>query len=296
MERLNLNHLKYFYLVAQEGTVTKAAEQLFVTPQTVSAQLALLEDSLGYALFDRIGKRLKLNNEGQLVLRYTEDIFKSCRELIAELKNLEHSHELVVSLGILDSIPKILGNQVLERVYAAFDNVRIITHETDFEQLLADLALNKLDMILSDRPVPPNVAIKAYSQHLITSPFTFFATAKLAKKLRANFPESLNDQNFLMPGERSVQYTHVVSWLSRRELRPRILGEFDDTELMKMLGQSGRGVFCAPSIISQSIQQQYRVKEIGHTDEITESYYSITPSRKTKNRVIDLIHAMYERN
>lgn len=293
MERLNLNHLKYFYQVAQEGTVTKAAERLFVTPQTVSAQLALLEESLGYALFDRIGKRLKLNTEGQLVLRYTEDIFKSCRELIAELNNLEHGQEIVVSIGILDSIPKILGNQVLERVYAEFDNVRIITHETDFEQLLADLALNKLDMILSDRPVPPNVSIQAYSQRLITSPFTFFATAKLAAKLRANFPTSLNDQNFLMPGERSVQYTHVRSWLSRMELRPRILGEFDDTELMKMLGQAGRGVFCAPSIISKSIQKQYRVKEIGHTDEITESYYSITPSRKTKNRVIDLIHAMY---
>lgn len=293
MDRLNLNHLKYFYQVAQEGTVTKAAEQLFVTPQTVSSQLALLEESLGYALFDRIGKRLKLNKEGRLVLSYTEDIFKSCRELFAELRDLEHQHTIVVSIGILDSIPKILGSQVLEHVYKAFDNVRIVTHETDFEQLLADLAVNKLDMILSDRPVPPNVSIKAYSQRLITSDFTFFATAKLAAKLRSNFPASLHEQEFLMPGERSVQYTHVLSWFSRLDIRPRILGEFDDTELMKMLGQTGRGVFCAPSIISESIQKQYRVKEIGRTDAITESYYSITPSRKTKNRVIDLIHAMY---
>ncbi|ABD82520.1 transcriptional activator NhaR [Saccharophagus degradans] len=294
MEQFNWNHLKYFYHVAREGSITKAAERLYVTPQTISSQLALLEDSLGYSLFDRHGKRLKLNQEGQLVLRYAEDIFKTGRELLAELKNAELSTRRVVSIGILDSIPKILSCQILDRVYSTSENIRIVTHETDFEQLLADLALNKLDMILSDRPVPPNVAVKAYSKLLTTSNFTFFATPKRARKLRASFPESLNHQHFLMPGERSVQYTHVLSWFSRLDLTPIILGEFDDTELMKMLGQQGRGIFCAPTIIAKYIQLQYGVKSIGTTDKIQESYYSITPERKIKNPVIELIHDMYK--
>lgn len=294
MEQFNWNHLKYFYHVAREGSVTKAADRLCVTPQTISSQLALLEDALGYSLFDRHGKRLKINQEGQLVLRYAEDIFKTGRELLAELKNAELSSRREVSIGILDSIPKILSCQILDRVYSTCENIRIVTHETDFEQLLADLALNKLDMILSDRPVPPNVAVKAYSKLLTTSNFTFFATPKRARKLRASFPESLNQQHFLMPGERSVQYTHVLSWFSRLDLTPIILGEFDDTELMKMLGQQGRGIFCAPTIIAKYIQLQYGVKSIGTTDKIQESYYSITPERKIKNPVIELIHEMYK--
>lgn len=132
MEQFNWNHLKYFYHVAREGSITKAAERLYVTPQTISSQLALLEDSLGYSLFDRHGKRLKLNQEGQLVLRYAEDIFKTGRELLAELKNAELSTRRVVSIGILDSIPKILSCQILDRVYSTSENIRIVTHETDF--------------------------------------------------------------------------------------------------------------------------------------------------------------------
>lgn len=293
MERLNLNHLKYFYWVVKEESVTKAANQLFVTPQTVSAQLALLEESLGYTLFDRIGRRLQINQEGKLVMSYAEDIFKSSRELLAELKQLDHSSGIDVSIGILDSIPKILSCQILDKVYNEIDDVRIVTHETDFEQLLMDIAVNKLDMIISDRPVPPNVSVNAYSKLLTTSNFTFFSSPRTAKKLQANFPTCLDDYNFLMPGERSVQYTHVLSWFSRHNIRPRILGEFDDTELMKMLGQYGRGVFCAPTIIADFIQKQYRVKEIGRTDEITESYYSITPHRKIQNQAVNLIHSMY---
>lgn len=294
MEQFNWNHLKYFYHVAREGSITKAAERLYVTPQTISSQLALLEGALGHSLFDRHGKRLRLNQEGQLALRYAEEIFRSGRELLAELKNAGQSGRPTVSIGILDSIPKILSSQILDRVYSAYSDVRIVTHETDFEQLLADLALNKLDMILSDRPVPPNVAVKAYSKLLITSNFTFFSVPKRARKLRANFPESLNQQNFLMPGERSVQYTHILSWFSRMDLNPIILGEFDDTELMKMLGQYGRGIFCAPTIISEFVQLQYGVKDIGSTEKIKESYYSITPERKIKNPVIELIHDMYK--
>ncbi|CAA0103708.1 Transcriptional activator protein NhaR [Zhongshania aliphaticivorans] len=294
MDRLNLNHLKYFYAVAQYDTVTMAAEKLFVTPQTVSAQLGLLEDAIGYSLFDRVGKRLHLNKEGQIALRYTEDIFRSYRELISELNNLESTQEIILSIGILDSIPKTLSSQIFEAVYAEFSNVRIVTHETDFEQLLADLAINKLDMILSDRPLPPNVSVKAYSRRLISSDFTFFATAKLAAKLRARFPLSLDGQTFLMPGERSAQFTHVFSWLSQMDIRPHILGEFDDTELTKLLGQSGHGVFCAPSIFSESIQRQYRVKEVGKTGDIHEDYYSITPSRQSKHQIVDHIHAMFD--
>lgn len=286
---MNLNHLKYFYEVAMRGGVTRASESLHVTPQTISAQLRLLEDSLGYELFEREGNKLIVNQEGKIVLDYAEEIFRMERELLSQIGSGEPQGRVSVSIGILDSIPKIWSSRAINKIYEQLDDVKVKTHETDFEQLLADLSLNKLDLILSDRPIPPNVSIRASNTLLLQSGFTFFAQAKYARKLSHQFPFSLDGQPMLLPGERSAQFSHILSWFDKLNIKPRVLGEFDDTELMKILGEQGHGVFCAPSIIAEPLQAQFKVREVGRTEEIRENYYAITSHRKIRNKAVEVI-------
>ncbi len=283
MSQLNYHHLYYFYITAREGSIAKAAQCLHLTPQTVSGQLSIFENYLGFKLFDRKGKRLVLNETGKMTLSYAEDIFALGDELLHSLKTEGPGEQFIFAVGVTDVIPKILSFDFLRNSFEMNEAIRLICREGDFESLQADLALNKIDLILSDRPLTPGSNLKAYSHLLGESGISFYTSHTQANALQANFPYSLDQQAFLISSDKSSQKVSLSAWFNDLQIQPNIIAEFDDTALMKFFGQSAYGIFCTPTIIEQHVIKQYNVAVIGRTEDIKERYYAISPERKIKH-------------
>jgi LysR family transcriptional activator of nhaA len=293
MTPLNYNHLYYFYAVATDGSIAKASARLNVTPQTISGQITTFEANIGSLLFDRKGKTLPLSEMGRMIYSYADEIFQLGDELKNVIATQEPSHWLTFTVGITDVIPKMLAYQLLNPVLNMDKPVRLICHEGDQDSLLAELAVNKLDMILTDRPLPPGSYVKAYNHQLTESGLTFFATKQLALECRKNFPQSVSGQPFLMQGKKAAIRQRLSLWLEKHGIVPNIVAEFDDSALMKSFGQSGYGVFIGPTIMEDHIVSQYNVKIIGRTNELKEQYYAVSPERRLKHpAIVEIVKAI----
>lgn len=286
MAKLNYHHLQYFHAIATHGSIAKASNVIHITPQTLSAQLSLLEEQLGYPLFDRKGKRLVLNEMGHITLSYAQEIFSLGDELLHSLKNHSTDFTYRFSIGVTDVIAKVFSFNFLKTIYTMDDSIKLVCKETSLEVLLGELAANKLDAVLSDTSLPVDSTLKAYSHLVGECGLSFFAHVNLAEKLADNFPKSLNKQPFFIAGKGSNQHLSVLSWFEQLNISPLIIGEFDDSILAKYFGQAGYGVFCAPSIIDKHVIEQFGVKLIGRTTDITEHYYLISPERKVKHPAV----------
>ena len=185
-----------------------------------------------------------------------------------------------------DVIAKVFSYSFLKEIYRMDDSIKLTVKETSLEVLLGELAVNKIDAILSDTSLPPNSPLKAYSHAIGKSGMSFFTHEKKADALIDQFPHSLNGTDFFIAGEGSNQRLNVLSWFERLNIAPNIMGEFDDSMLSKYFGHAGYGVFCAPTIIESHVLAQFNVKVIGRTKEITERYYLISPERKVKHPAV----------
>jgi LysR family transcriptional activator of nhaA len=286
---LNYNHLRYFYTIAKEGSIVKAAELLHVSPQTISGQLTVFETYLGVNLFDRKGKRLVMNDTGKLVYSYAEDIFALGAELQQSINTHDSNQPFVLNVGITDVIPKMLAVRILENCFELEGNVKLVCREGDFDSLLSELALNRLDLILSDRPLTPGRPIKAYNHLLGECGVSFYADKKTTTRLKKQFPESLHQHPFLICGDKSSLKISLQSWFDQEQIHPTIVAEFDDSAMMKYFGQSGYGVFSTPSIIEKHVAKQYGVSVVGSTDQVKERFYAISPERKIKHPGVKLL-------
>jgi LysR family transcriptional activator of nhaA len=292
MHKLNYHHLQYFHAIATQGSIAKASKTLHITPQTLSAQLIILEDQLGYSLFDRKGKRLVLNDIGHITFNYAQEIFNLGDELISSLKNQSTLFSYKFSIGVTDVIAKVFSFNFLKAVYDMDESIKLVCKETSLDTLLGELATNKLDAILSDTPLPAGSALKAYSHLVGKCGMSFFAAPSKAEKLRHNFPHSLDGEAFFLAGDASNQQLNVLSWFEQQGISPKIIGEFDDSILSKYFGQAGYGVFCTPTIIESHVIEQFGVSLIGQSTEITEQYYLISPERKVKHPSVQ--HLLHE--
>lgn len=286
MAKLNYHHLQYFNAIVKHGSIAQASKIIHITPQTLSAQLSTFEDQLGYLLFERKGKRLVLNEMGRLTYSYSEEIFSLGDELLYSLKNHSADFAARFSIGVTDVIAKVFSFHFLKQIYTMDSSIKLICKETSLEVLLGELAINKLDAILTDTPLPTTSPLKAYSHAIGKSGFSFFAHQNLADKLQVNFPQSLDGQSFFIAGEGTNQRLSVLSWFDQLNISPLIIGEFDDSILTKYFGQAGYGVFCAPTIIEDHVMEQFNVSIIGKTNDITEHYYLISPERKVKHPAV----------
>ncbi len=286
MAKLNYHHLQYFHAIATHGSIAKASNVMHITPQTLSAQLSLLEDQLGYSLFERKGKRLVLNDMGHITLSYAQEIFSLGDELLHSLKNHSTDFAFRFSIGVTDVIAKVFSFNFLKAIYTMDDSIKLVCKETSLDILLGELATNKLDAVLSDTPLPIGSPLKAYSHIVGKCGLSFFAHKDLAEKLQDNFPHSLDNRPFFTAGEGSNQHLSVNSWFDQLGISPIIIGEFDDSALAKYFGQAGYGVFCAPSIIDTHVIEQFGVELIGRTTDITEHFYLISPERKVKHPAV----------
>ena len=283
---INYKHLYYFWIVAKEGGVARAGERLHLTPQTISGQLTLLEDSLEVELFIRVGRNLKLTEDGRLVLSYADEIFSLGGELEEVIHHLPAGRPQVFRVGVVDVLPKSIAHRILQPALHMDEPVRMICREAGIDTLLAELALHRLDLVLADRPIPPSISTRGFSHKLGECAISFFATKELEKKLEDDFPYCLNGAPLLLPSSGNQLRSAIDKWLDKLRIHPRIVAEFDDSALMKFFGQEGAGLFIAPAAIGKQVEKQYNVKTIGSVDEVKENFYAISIERKITHPVI----------
>jgi len=286
---INYKHLHYFWVVAKEGGIARASERLHLTPQTISGQLSLLEDNLGEALFNRVGRNLEMTETGRLVLSYADEIFSLGGELEEMVSNLPSGRRMVFKVGVSDVVPKSIAYRLLAPSLQLPEPVRIVCREGAINSLLGELALHKVDLVIADGPIPSNVNVRGFNHPLGDCGISFFAEPKLARTLGKDFPQNLNGAPLLLPGEVTVVRNRLVQWFNGLHLHPRIVGEFDDSALMKAFGQGGAGVFIAPTPIAKEVEKQYGVVSIGQTDEVREQFYAISVERKISHPAVSAI-------
>ncbi len=280
--KINYKHLNYFWHVAKTGSIINASEALHITPQTISGQLSLLEESIGDKLFERQGRRLLLSNKGKAVYKYADRIFSLGEELNDFLRGSDSVSSGELRVGIMDGIPKIIAYKILCPVIDD-KTISLTCHEGSFEQLIAKLAIRELDMVISDMPVNSAYSIRAYNHKLGESPMTCFAIPALAKKLKRNFPDSLDHTPVLLPTNHSTIRPAIDQWFMTSDITPTVVGEFDDSALLKAFGESGAGVFFMPTIIESEVQEHYGVSIVGRTENVREQFFALTLERKLDN-------------
>lgn len=276
---MNFKHLHYFWTVARSGGVLRASEKLHLTPQTVSAQIKLLEDQVGTALFRPAGRGLELTEAGRLALSYADEIFALGDELQSALSSHRGAPVLPFRVGITDVMPKSLAYQLLSPTAGLETPVRLVCREGKLDRLLAELALHRLDMVLADRPLPAHIKVRGYSHKLGECALAFFAAPGLAASC-ADFPACLDGAPLLLPGDDATVRPRLENWLEKNRLAPRVVGEFDDGALMMAFGQAGGGYFPAPEVLGDAIEAQFGVKRVGVVEDIQDVFYAITGERR----------------
>lgn len=289
MEWLNYHHLLYFWTIARTGSVSAAAAELRLAQPTLSGQLRVLEDQLGKKLFERSGRRLVLTDVGREVFRYADEIFALGRELMDTVHGRPTGQTRRLVVGIADVVPKLVAFRLLEPALRLAEPVRLVCREDDSERLMADLAVQKLDLVISDSPIAPSVKVRAFNHLLGESGVSFFAVPRLASVHRRGFPGSLNGAPMLLPVDSTVLRRSLDRWFDAQSIRPQIVSEFEDSALLKAFGHAGTGIFPGPTILEAEIRRQYGVAVLGRTDAVTERFYAITVERRIKDPAIAAI-------
>jgi LysR family transcriptional activator of nhaA len=286
VEWLNYHHLLYFWTVARLGSVSRATDELYLAQPTISAQIRALEESLGEKLFTRVGRNVALTEVGRTVFRYADEIFSLGRELSDTLKGRSVGRPMRLVVGVTDVMPKLVAYRLLEPALRMADPIRMVCHEDKAERLLAELATHGLDLVLTDAPISPTVKVRAFNHLLGECGVTIFAAGKLASVYRRRFPQSLESAPFLLPTENTTLRRSLDQWFETKKIHPLVIGEFEDSALLKVFGQSGMGLFAGSSAIESEIKRQYGVQIVGRIEAIRERFYAISVERKLKHPAV----------
>lgn len=286
---INYKHLHYFWVAAKQGGIARASERLHLTPQTISGQISLLEEHLGEALFNKVGRNLELTETGRLVLSYADEIFSLGGEMEEAVRNLPSGKSMVFKVGVADVVPKSIAYRLIAPAMQLSELVRIVCRENSLNTLLADLALHRVDLVISDGPIPAGVNVRGFNHLLGECGISFLAIPELAQSLRKKFPQSLNGAPLLLPSEITIIQSRLLQWLDGLHIHPRIVGEFDDSALMKVFGQAGTGVFTVPTAIAAEVAKQFSVEIVGSTEDVREEFYAISVERRISHPAIAAI-------
>ena len=286
MDWLNYHHLLNFWLVAQEGSVQRASEILHVTPASVSVQVKQLEKSLGVKLLKKSGRGLVLTEMGEEVAEYATDIFSTGRELMERVKQKPTGKPQELRVGIRDEMPKLVAYRLLQPALEMENPVRLVCHEGDMPQLVADLTIHKLDVILTDAALDPLYKIQAYSHRLGESRVVIMGTKELARQYRRGFPSSLDGAPFILPMTSSVLRRAMDQWFNDLHITPIVMGEFADRVMIKIAGRQGLGLFAVPTSIQDDVAEIYGLQEVGMVDGVKERSYAVSVERKLKHPAV----------
>lgn len=293
MAEINYKHLRYFWMVGKTGSIARASEQLFITPQSISGQISELEGSLGVVLLRKLGRGLELTDIGRQVFNYADEIFSIGNDLAAFIENKNHGKKNIFRLGISDCISRTIASSVIEPILSLDKSIHLTCKAGKLTNLLSDLSVHRVDAVIADRQMPDCLNVRAYNHHLGSSPLGVFGTKGLiAAHDDAAFPQLLNHANFLMPGEDFMIKNKLIQWFEKHKIHPNIVAEFDDTGMLKLFGQRGDGFFVAPHAIADNICSQYNVEAVGVIDAVEEHLYAITTERRIKHpAMVSIMHS-----
>jgi LysR family transcriptional activator of nhaA len=289
MEWLNYHHLLYFWMIAKEGSIARACEELNLAQPTISGQLRALEENLGEKLFTRVGRRLVLTETGQLVYEYADEIFGLGRELTDVLKGRPRGRPIRLTVGISDLIPKLIAYRILQPALRLREPVHLVCVEDQPDRLLLELSAHRLDLVLSHTPANLAVSVRVFNHRLGSCGVSLFSTGVLAAQYRKAFPACLDGAPFLLPLERSASRRGLEQWFAAEGIHPQIVGEFQDNALLGAFGQAGAGIFAAPSAIEKEVRRIYRVAVIGRLESVVEEFYAVSAERKIKHPAVAAI-------
>jgi len=281
-------HLYYFWVVGKEGGVARAAARLGMAVQTVSTQVKELERSLGYALLKPAGRGLVLTEAGSAAMQQAEQIFALGEQLPAFVRDAVGRPSVRLAVGISDGLPKLVVRSLMQPVMDE-PHLRLVCHEGEIEDLLADLALHRLDVVLADRLAPPNPNVRVYSHSLGSSSVAWYGSSDLVTAARRGFPQSLARVPVLLPTGHTAMRPLLDHWFERQGVRPRIVGEFEDSALLKTFGASGMGVFPAAELVHQDLVRRYGVKRLGPCDGVVDKFFAIGTEKKVHHPLVQRI-------
>ena len=291
---LNFRHLLYFWMVAKEGSITLAAERLGLSVQTISTQLGQLERQLGYGLLAPQGRSLTLTDAGRTALKYAEQIFHLGAELRRGLAETRAARPRL-AVGVTDAVPKLIAFRLLADVLRPPLSVLLECREGQFDDLLGELALNRLDLVIADRSAPQLANLKLHSHLLATVGVDLYGTDEFHRIHVDGFPGSLNGAPLLLPVRGDPLRVAIDAWFETRNLRPEVVGEFSDSALLKTFGRTGAGLFPAPSDMREDIAAQYRSRPIGALDGVSETWYAVSTHRRIQHPAISAVLAAGKR-
>lgn len=283
--RFSYRHLYYFWVVAKEGGMAKAAARLGVAVQTVSAQVHELEQSLGHSLLKPAGRGLALTEAGLAAMRQADQIFQLGEELPSLVRDAATSPSVRLAVGVSDGLPKLAVHQLMAPVLREA-RLRLVCHEGEFDDLLADLALHRLDVVLADRAAPPNPNLKVYSHRLASSPLAWYAPPSLYAAARRGFPRSLSQVPVLLPTAHATVRARLDRWFEQLDIRPRVAGDFEDSALLETFAAGGLGVFAAPELVHSALVAGHRVKRVGRCTGVDEHFFAVGAEKKVAHALV----------
>lgn len=278
-------HLYYFWVVAKEGGMARAAERLGMAVQTVSTQVRQLERSLGYVLLKPAGRGVVLTDAGLAAMRQAEKIFQLGEQLPAVVRDAVGAPSVRLIVGISDELPKLAVQSLMQRVMQE-PNLKLLCLVDEFEDLLGDLALHRLDVVLADRAAPLNPNLKVYSQSLGSSPIAWYAPASLYAAASNSFPQSLAQVPVLLPTRHAAVRSRLDQWFERIAIQPHVIGEFEDSALLKTFGVAGMGVFPMASLVHEDLTSRYAVMRLGDCEGVEEHFFAIGASRQVLHPLV----------
>ncbi|BDH47171.1 transcriptional activator NhaR [Salmonella enterica subsp. enterica serovar Choleraesuis] len=285
MSQINFNHLYYFWQVCKSGSVASAAEALFLTPQTITGQIKLLEERLQGRLFKRKGRGLEPTELGQLVFRYADRMFTLSQEMLDIVNYRKESH-LLFDVGVADALSKHLVSGVLESAVEDDQQIRLRCFESTHELLLDQLSQHKLDMIISDCPIDSTQQEGLFSVKIGECGVSFWSQLP---RPDVSFPACLETRKLLIPGRRSMLGRKLLNWFNAQGLQVQILGEFDDAALMKAFGATHNAIFVAPTLYANDFYQDDSIVELGRVEEVQEEYHAIFAERMIQHPAVQRI-------
>ncbi len=286
MDWLNYHHLLYFWTVARTGSVTAASEELRLAPSTISGQIHQLEDAFEQKLFRRSGRSLVLTEFGQTVFRYADEIFNMGRELMNFAQGKAVGGPLRVHVGVTEYVPKLVVRKLLEPVLAMSEEVHLVMSEGPTDELIADLVRHHLDIAITDAPVGPESAVRTFNHLLDESEIAFFGTPEAARRLRPDFPRSLDSQDMLLPTSTAVVRRMLEHWFESLGIYPKVVAEFQDAAQLKTFGEIGLGVFPAPMMVAEQIEEQHGVRRLGIANGLKEKFYAVSIEKKERHPAV----------
>ena len=278
-------HLYYFWVVAKEGGMAKAASRLDMAVQTVSTQVRELEKSLGYELLKPAGRGVALTDAGVAAMRQAELIFQLGEKLPDVVRDALGTPSVRLAVGISEGLPKLAVRQLMQPVMHT-PNLRLICQEDEFEDLLGDLALHRLDVVLADRPAPNNPSLKVYSHSLGSSELSWYAPEVWLSAAQKDFPQSLATVPVLLPTASAAVRQRIDSWFERLGIKPNLVGEFDDSALLKTFGAAGMGVFPATDLVHDELTTRDNVMRVGPCDGVEEHFFAIGAHKKVLHPLV----------